>query len=451
MDTHFLEHVVRVVDPADDGKPDFLTNEIPNTDSLPETVWNSVDGSTATVTALDSASDDSKPLPAFVKDGPVTNSNLVVHLVVSNPPGGFIYLRSDDPGQNIYQLASVVRSDGKVIALGDNAWTTHRIIRLKGQNPYAQNRLYLFDTGSTGMYTLTYTAVVPISPAVALTSPQDGDTFSPNTTLTVAATATSLQAIVKELDFYDGTVRIGSSLAAPFTVPYVPGVGTHTLTAVATDANGTIGTSSPVSITVSPVAAKPPVVQITGPADGTSLTAPATLLLSAAASEPGGTIAKVDFADNGTFLGSTVNAPYTTTLANLPAGEYTLTATATDTQGNTTTSTPVTVTINPSLTNTGAAILRVVAAVRQSTSGQLAVTVQNSGGSDAVSVALALTRIKWGGQSPLSVSPTSVPMLTPNSTTTFMLQFPAGTTGATMRMFGTYSGRGFSGLTPVTP
>ena len=445
VDIHELEHVVRVVDPADDNKPDFLAHDntagdTPGSDHLPDTLWNS-DSTVSPVTpALNGA-----------VDGAASNTNLTVHLAVPAAPSDFVYIRLDDPGQNIYQLASVVRSDGKVIRLGDNAWTTRRIIRLEGQAPFIQNRLYIFDDGSTGAYILTYKPVTPIVPMVALTSPHDGDIFSPNTTLTMAATATSIQAIIKALDFYDGSTLIGSSLTAPFILPYLPVAGPHTLLAVATDANGTRGRSAPVRITVNSVVTPPPAVQITGPADGTDLFAPATVTLSATASEPGGTIAKVDFYSNGVFLGSAVSAPYTLTLENLPAATDTLTAVATDTQNRATTSAPVTLQIEPSLTNTGAAILRVVSAVRQTTPGQMIVTVQNSGGTNAVAVALGVAHTKWGGKVPLSITPTSVPMLAPNSGATFMLQFPASATGSLVLLSGTYSGRSFGGVTRVTP
>ena len=439
VDTHSLEHVVRVVDPLDDNKPDFLVDDIPDANNLPDTLWNS-DGTVSPVAVALSGT----------VSGTVSNAPPSVLLTVPAVPSGFVYIRLADPGQNIYQLASVVRSDGKVIALGDNAWTTHRIVRLQGQAPYLQNRLYIFDDNSTGQYTVTYAPMVPIPPTVALTSPHNGDTFSPNTTLSVAATASSLQAIVKELDFYDGSTLIGSSQTVPYTIPYLPGIGLHTLTAVATDANGTAGTSSSVTINVS-AAAAPPNVRITGPADGIDLFAPAAVIVSASASEAGGTIAKLDFYSNGNFLGSAGNAPYTTTLGNLPAGTYLLTAVATDTQGRTAASAPITVTVEPSLTTDGAAILRVVAAVRQTTPGQMIVTVQNSGGTDAVNLALVSARIKWGGQSPISISPATVPMLTPNSSATFTLQFPPSAAGPFVTLNGTYSGRSFTGLTRVTP
>lgn len=444
VDTHFLEHVVRIVDPADDGKPDFLYFSADplstDLDPAPDSVWSS-DGTTAPVSVLLNGA----------ADGAASNASPTVHVTAANVPSGFVFLRMADPGQNVYQLSGVTRSDGKVIPLGDDAWTTHRIIRLKGQAPFAQNRLYIFDDNSTGAYTLTYQPVTPIVPMVALTSPHDGDAFGPNATLNLGATATSVQATITKIDFFDGLTSIGTSTAAPFTIPYQPAAGPHTLLAVATDFNGTQGTSPPVTVTVSAVATAPPVVQISGPADGADLFAPAAVTVSASASSPSGALARVDFYSNSAFLGSAVSAPYALTLSALPAGTYALTAVATDTQGQATTSAPVTLQVELPLSDTGDAIPRVVSAVRQATAGQIMITVQNAGGTDAVNLALIAARIKWGGQVPTSITPALVPMLTPNSTATFMLQFPLSAAATTMTVFGTFSGRSFSGHSPVTP
>ena len=440
VDTHSLEHVVRVVDPMDDGKPDFLVDDIPDLNNLPDTLWNS-DGTTSPVTALTDA--------AF--DGPVTNANLIVHLTVPTTPSGFVYIRADDAGQGLYQLTSVVRSDGKVIALGDNAWTTHRIIHLQGQAPTPQNRVYLFDDNTTGAYTLTYAPFVPIKPSVILTSPQDGDTFSPSATVAIVATASSPQAIVKELDFYADGALINASLTAPFSVSYQPSIGSHILKAVAIDTNGTASDPVQISIRVNPLTNQPPVIQLTAPQDGGNVIAPATVTLSAIASDSDGTIAKVDFYNNGNFFGSSIVPPYVTTLQNLVSGSYYFTAIAIDNQGATTLSNSLSITVQPQLTNTGLPLLRAVSAVRQANPGQILITLQNMGGMDAVNVALAATRIKWGGQAPISITPTSVSMLAPNSTTTFMVQFPSTATGPIINLFGTYSGRSFNSFTPVTP
>jgi hypothetical protein len=82
----------------------------------------------------------------------------------------------------------------------------------------------------------------------------------------------------------------------------------------------------------------PPQVTLIGPANGTVFTAPTNILLSANASDPDGSISKVEFFQGATKLGETNNAPYQFAWNNVPAGLYSLTAKATDDSGATTVS-----------------------------------------------------------------------------------------------------------------
>lgn len=95
---------------------------------------------------------------------------------------------------------------------------------------------------------------------------------------------------------------------------------------------------------------EPPQVTITTPANNTTFDVPATVAVSASATDQGGTITKVDFFNDKTLLGSDNAAPYTYSWTNVPAGTYTLTAVATDNGGASATSTPVTIIIiNPNI------------------------------------------------------------------------------------------------------
>jgi regulation of enolase protein 1 (concanavalin A-like superfamily) len=91
---------------------------------------------------------------------------------------------------------------------------------------------------------------------------------------------------------------------------------------------------------------QPPTVSLTSPASGATYTAPATIPLSAAASDTDGTITKVDFFQGTQLIASDSTNPYSASLANAVAGTYQLTAVATDSDGLTTTSVPVSVTVN---------------------------------------------------------------------------------------------------------
>lgn len=94
----------------------------------------------------------------------------------------------------------------------------------------------------------------------------------------------------------------------------------------------------------------PPAVSITSPASGASYMAPATISISATASDTDGTISKVDFYQGSTLIGSDTAAPYNVSWNSVAAGSYTLTAKATDNKGAVTTSASVNITVTVNTT-----------------------------------------------------------------------------------------------------
>ncbi|HYG14390.1 MAG TPA: Ig-like domain-containing protein, partial [Bacteroidia bacterium] len=90
-----------------------------------------------------------------------------------------------------------------------------------------------------------------------------------------------------------------------------------------------------------------PTVSITSPANNASFTAPASVTINATAADADGNIAKVDFYNGTTFLGTDASSPYSFTWANVAAGTYSITAIATDNSGAITTSSSISITVNP--------------------------------------------------------------------------------------------------------
>ena len=85
-------------------------------------------------------------------------------------------------------------------------------------------------------------------------------------------------------------------------------------------------------------------MSLTSPSPGT-YTAPAKLSLRATASDPDGSVIRVEFFNGATKLSEDTTAPYTGQWNVGAAGTYTLTARATDNSGASTNSSPVTITV----------------------------------------------------------------------------------------------------------
>jgi RHS repeat-associated protein len=188
-------------------------------------------------------------------------------------------------------------------------------------------------------------AVVNVNalPTVSITSPGNGALFNAPATIAVGANATDADGTVTKVEFFDGGTLIGTATSAPYTATLSNvAAGTHALSAKATDNLGATTTSSTVSVTVD----APPVVSLTAPAGGTVYAAPATVALSANATIQVGTVARVDFYQGTTLIGTATSAPYNLSWTNVAAGNYSLTAIATNDAGGTTTSAPVAITVD---------------------------------------------------------------------------------------------------------
>ena len=196
--------------------------------------------------------------------------------------------------------------------------------------------------------------IVNNPPTVSLTSPASGALFNAPATLTLSASAADADGSVAKVDFYQGATLIGTSTTAPYALTWTnAAAGIYTLTARATDDRGGVTTSAPVAITIN----GPPTAAITAPANNAVFTATASITLTATASDADGAVAKVDFYQGATLIGTATAAPYSISWANVTAGSYSLSAVATDNAGASTTSAAVTVIVNsaPTVSLTGPA------------------------------------------------------------------------------------------------
>ena len=222
-----------------------------------------------------------------------------------------------------------------------------------------------FATSTPGTYSLTAVAhdaagnsttsgAVPVTvqgtgnqvPTVSLTSPTSGAQFTAPASIPISATATDAEGPIARVEFYSGTTLLWTEFNLPYADSWtsVP-AGTYTLTAVAYDGQGAKTTSAPVTVTVSGTN-RPPTVSLTSPTSGITLTAPATINMTATASDPENQLARVEFLSGNTVLFSDTTAPYAWTWSSVPAGTYTVAARAYDSAGASANSTAVTVTVS---------------------------------------------------------------------------------------------------------
>jgi len=195
------------------------------------------------------------------------------------------------------------------------------------------------------------TVITPPSnqaPLVSLTAPTNGTSVSAPGTFNLTATASDADGSIASVAFYNGATLLFTDNAAPYAYSWTNvSVGSYALTAKATDNLGLSTTTAAATVTVTTTTPvnQAPIVSLTAPTNGTSVTAPGTFNLTATASDADGNIAKVEFYNGTTLLFTDNTAPYAFSWTNAAIGSYTLTAKATDNLGLTTTSTAVSVSV----------------------------------------------------------------------------------------------------------
>lgn len=192
----------------------------------------------------------------------------------------------------------------------------------------------------------TYGAAVPPNtpPQIALMGPTNAMLSAP-TTFTLTAKAYDQDGRITRVEFYSGGTKLGEDTTYPFQITLTNlAPGAFSAYAVAFDNDGVSVTSASYAVTV--VADNlAPVVAVTSPVSGGTLTAPANIALSASASDLDGWITRVIFYRGTTPVATNTSAPFQASLSNQPLGTQVYSAVATDNQGITSTSAPVSITI----------------------------------------------------------------------------------------------------------
>jgi hypothetical protein len=89
----------------------------------------------------------------------------------------------------------------------------------------------------------------------------------------------------------------------------------------------------------------PPSAEITAPQAGATFASPGPVPITAAATDPDGSVTQVAFFANGSLIGTDAAAPYQLSWTSVAPGSYALTARSTDNAGASTSSAPVSITV----------------------------------------------------------------------------------------------------------
>lgn len=287
---------------------------------------------------------------------------------------------------------------------------------------------------------ITVGAAANQPPSISWTSPANGATYAPGSTITMTATASDPEGSLARVDFYGNGSLAGSDATAPYSINIanVP-AGSYSLWAVARDGAGATATSATVSVTVATAPAnQPPSVSLTAPASGATFTAPATITVSANASDPEGALSKVDFYANGSLIGSDTTAPYSISWGSVGAGTNSVTAVARDAAGNSTTSAAVSITVSGS-TGTGSWTVSFTASPDHATITRYVLEIFANGADPATATPIATSDL--GKSTPDASNNISL------DRTTFFDALAAGTYISTVRA---ENSGGVSRSTPVT-
>ena len=186
-------------------------------------------------------------------------------------------------------------------------------------------------------------------PVVNISSPTKNNAFYAPATITIDANASDPDGTVSRVEFYNGQTKLGEATSAPyaFTWKNVP-EGTYLISAAATDNKNARTVSTSVTIVVekaAPIINQLPVVTIKNPNNGKKFKKNEPIILEAEASDPDGTISKIEFKSGDIILAELTEAPYVFNWQNADTGNYVITAIATDNLGAVSQSTEVDFTV----------------------------------------------------------------------------------------------------------
>jgi chitodextrinase len=244
-------------------------------------------------------------------------------------------------GQSIPFEATATDADGSIAKVEFFDGTT--LISSVTTSPYR----YAWTTASTGAHTVTAKATddrggvtacvaaqIQVSsnraPSVSLIGPAPGTVIVERGGAIIEPGVGDIDGTVVKVQLWRGATLLSEQTVAPFTFTLTNlDAGTYTLFARAFDNLGASSDSNTITFQVN----ARPLVTINAPANGSVFTAPVTIPISVNASDPDGTIQRVEVADGATVIATLTSPPYTFNWVNASVGSHAITANAFDNLG----------------------------------------------------------------------------------------------------------------------
>ncbi len=174
-------------------------------------------------------------------------------------------------------------------------------------------------------------------PIINISSPTKSTSYIAPATITIEANASDPDGTINKVEFYQGTIKIGEVNSTPYSFTWKEvSEGTYSITAAATDDQNLRTLSSAVSIVVEKSAYtinQIPTVNITSPKKNKNYKKNDKIVIEAFASDPDGSVSKVEFKNGNITLAEVTTAPYTYTWEPVDTGTYIISAIATDNLG----------------------------------------------------------------------------------------------------------------------
>ncbi len=131
---HELTHSIKEYGALADGLNDYLVNDLFDINDQPDIIYFSQGSRTAPVRVATSGS----------FSAPVTAPQFTNTLSITASQVGWNYIKLPDPGNGLYSIESVTRSDGQIIPL-PNAWLTS-VTLPAGHSPIYENKFHFVDS-----------------------------------------------------------------------------------------------------------------------------------------------------------------------------------------------------------------------------------------------------------------------------------------------------------------